>query len=73
MLLTKDDKQFLAPIQNARRALDIGTGAGTWAVYERHVNVVDTQPDAEFRDFADAFPSTEVIGDPSFSASFPGN
>lgn len=73
MLLTLDDKLFLAPIQNPKRALDIGTGAGTWAVYEHDIIVVENRPDAEIRDFADAFPSTEVIGDPRFSASFPRN
>ena len=64
MLLTLEDKLFLAPIQNPFRVLDIGTGAGIWAVYEHHIIVVGLTSNLAFRDFADGFPSTEVIGNP---------
>ncbi|MCJ1464596.1 hypothetical protein MMC07_003209 [Pseudocyphellaria aurata] len=43
-LLTLNDKLFVAPINNPKRVLDIGTGIGIWAL-----------------DFADQFPSTEII------------
>lgn len=44
-LLTLNDKLFVAPLKNPKRALDIGTGStGIWAL-----------------DFADQFPSTEII------------
>ncbi|KAI4283512.1 MAG: hypothetical protein L6R35_005144 [Caloplaca aegaea] len=43
-----NDKLHLAPIQNPRRAIDIGTGTGTWAVLHS--------------DFAEAYPNTSIIG-----------
>jgi 16S rRNA G527 N7-methylase RsmG len=43
-LLTLDDKLFLAPIQNPKRALDVGTGAGLWAVYGKLTRVAWGEP-----------------------------
>ncbi|KAL9015788.1 MAG: hypothetical protein Q9185_006823 [Variospora sp. 1 TL-2023] len=43
-----NDKLHLAPIQNPRRAIDIGTGTGTWAILHS--------------DFAEAYPNTSIIG-----------
>lgn len=69
-LLTLDDKLFLAPIQNPKRALDIGTGAGIWAVYECQITSGVTS-NFDSRDFADAFPATEVVGNPRSPPAFP--
>jgi len=44
-LLVLDTKLFLAPLEEPKKVLDIGTGSGIWAI-----------------DFADQFPSAEVIG-----------
>ncbi|OCL02276.1 S-adenosyl-L-methionine-dependent methyltransferase [Glonium stellatum] len=41
-LLTLTDKLFLAPLENPKRILDVGTGTGLWAV-----DIADFFPDAE--------------------------
>ncbi|KAK8198607.1 hypothetical protein M8818_006474 [Zalaria obscura] len=41
-ILTLDDKLYLAPIENPKRILDVGTGTGIWAI-----DVADQNPQAE--------------------------
>ena len=36
-LLTLNDRLFLAPLEEPRRVLDVGTGNGIWAQYD-HIN-----------------------------------
>lgn len=62
-LLTLNDKLFLAPIKDPKRAIDIGTGAGIWALYDHCAWACPKLTKLPHsRDFADAFPSTEIIG-----------
>ncbi|KAI9712959.1 MAG: hypothetical protein M1812_006706 [Candelaria pacifica] len=69
-LLTLKDKLFLAPLHDPRKVLDVGTGAGMWAMYVHSRSSVTishkppqlTNASTPSSDFADQFPRAAVIG-----------
>lgn len=44
-ILTLNNKLFLAPINNPKRVIDVGTGIGIWASYGRQLGPEDRLTD----------------------------
>ncbi|RGP68763.1 hypothetical protein FLONG3_8026 [Fusarium longipes] len=58
-----DNKLFLAPISpHVQTVLDVGTGSGIWAMQVSHSPIFFPLLTKFCRDFADTYPSAQVIG-----------
>lgn len=44
-ILTLNDKLFMAPINNPKRVMDVGTGIGIWASYGHQLGLKDCMAD----------------------------